>query len=129
MLTSSYYAQFIACLILMLMLWALFVSSIPLVLVPFFSASIWRGHHLRQWMPSSLTGDVELTFCGSLEHNGQHFTFHTIQTLYAPLFITLQGPRQRWFIWRDSCDDATYRQLLVRLKRELNSSRDNVPIS
>lgn len=110
---------------MLLMLWALFVSSIPLVLVPFFSAWIWRGHHLGQWMPESLVGEVDLTFSGTLEQEGQRSTFHSIHTLYAPLFVTLQGQGKRWFIWRDSCDEATYRQLLVRLKRELNGSRDD----
>ncbi|ENM3951501.1 hypothetical protein ACT7T5_002198 [Vibrio cholerae] len=107
---------------MLLMLWALFVSSIPLVLVPYFAAWIWRGHLHSQWMPASLVGNVELTFAGVFEQQGQ-------RELYAPLFICLQGQGKRWFIWRDSCDEATYRQLLVRLKRELNGSRDHAQIS
>ncbi|ENM5731947.1 hypothetical protein AB7D55_003767 [Vibrio mimicus] len=114
---------------MMLMLWALFVSSIPLVLVPYFAAWIWRGHRLGLWMPKSLEGEIDLTFSGTLEQDGQRSTFHSIHTLYAPLFVTLQGQGKRWFIWRDSCDETTYRLLLVRLKRELNGSRDNAQIS
>ncbi|RBM72636.1 hypothetical protein DLR72_00480 [Vibrio paracholerae] len=119
----------IALLIMLLMLWALFVSSIPLVLVPYFAAWVWRGHLHSQWMPASLLGNVELTFGGVFEQEGRRETFHSVHTLYAPLFICLQGQGKRWFIWRDSCDEATYRQLLVRLKRELNGSRDHAQIS
>lgn len=65
----------IALLIMLLMLWALFVSSIPLVLVPYFAAWIWRGHLHSQWMPASLVGNVELTFAGVFEQEGQREIF------------------------------------------------------
>lgn len=67
--------------------------------------------------------------CWRIRARGQREIFHSVHTLYAPLFICLQGQGKRWFIWRDSCDEATYRQLLVRLKRELNGSRDRAQIS
>ncbi|MGL4381807.1 MAG: hypothetical protein ACRCTB_12185 [Vibrio sp.] len=114
---------------MMLMGWVLIASAIPFLLVPYFAAWIWHGHRRGVWMPPSLVGEVDLTFSGQLQIGQQRLSFKAIDTLYAPWFIRLQGEGQAWLIWRDSCDPITYRQLLVRLKRELNCSRNDWPIA
>ncbi len=98
-------------------MWAVVVSPIPLV------ASLWLvilliTHSSHRLLPEALLGDVEIHFDGYLKIEGRQLFFQSMSDLHAFVFLSFKGKGQHWLLWRDSCDEVTYRQLLVRLKQK-----------
>jgi len=101
----------------MVLMWAVVVSPIPLV------ASLWLAislisHSSHRLLPEPLQGEVEVHFDGYLRFKGRQLSFQSISALHAFAFLSFKGKHQHWLLWRDSCDEFTYRQLLVRLKQK-----------
>ncbi len=98
-------------------MWVVIVSPIPLTasaaLICFICA-----RPISELLPQSLVGDVEIDFDGHLNIQGIKGYFDSISDLHGYAYISFHGKKQRWLLWRDSCDDVTYRQLLVRLKQK-----------
>jgi len=101
-----------------MLIWAVIVISIPLI------ASVWLcslllSRPINTLVPTSLQGDVEINYSGSLTVHGQRFNYSSVNALYSFVCISFEGKYQHFLLWRDSCDEQTYRQLLVKLKQEL----------
>jgi len=100
---------------MLVLIWAVIISPIPLV------ASLWlcillTSRPLLSLLPDSLQGEVDIHFDGFLGLKDSKVPFQAVSDIYSFAFISFQGDKKRCLLWRDSCDDTTYRQLLVRLK-------------
>ncbi|ADT86024.1 hypothetical protein J0676_16755 [Vibrio sp. Vb2880] len=74
---------------------------------------------LHHWLTPALRGEVAFDFSGYLVIGEARHAITRVQCLFAGAFVIIEGPGLRWLLWRDSCSEVEYRQLLVRLKREL----------
>ncbi len=115
--TPSYTAHVVAAGVLLVLMWAVAVSAIPLV------ASLWLvislvTHSSHRLLPEPLCGEVEIHFDGYLRIKERKLFFQSISDLHAFAFLSFKGKGRHWLLWRDSCDEITYRQLLVRLKQK-----------
>lgn len=99
-------------------LWALLLSPTPLV-VTLLIIGMGMALPMQQWLTPVLCGDVEIDFSGSVQIGDERYAISRVQYLFAFAFIVMEGQGRRWLLWRDSCSEREYRQLLVRLKREL----------
>ncbi len=99
----------------MVLIWAVISSPIPLVASVCLLLII-VSRPLSFLLPDALNGEVELRFDGSLKTNNKSLDFESVSFLHAFLFLSFQTKDKRWLLWRDSCDEETYRHLLVRLK-------------
>lgn len=107
-------------------LWALLLSPIPLVVTLLIIGmgmtlpmQQWLTLPMQQWLTPALCGDVEIDFSGSVQIGDERYAISRVQYLFAFAFIVMEGQGRRWLLWRDSCSEREYRQLLVRLKQEL----------
>ncbi|ELG2044257.1 hypothetical protein RAX51_003196 [Vibrio fluvialis] len=101
-------------------LWALLLSPTPLVVtLLIIGMGMALPLPMQQWLTPELCGDVEIDFSGSVQIGDERYTISRVQYLFAFAFIVMEGQGRRWLLWRDSCSEREYRQLLVRLKREL----------
>ncbi|MGC9421252.1 MULTISPECIES: hypothetical protein [unclassified Vibrio] len=98
-------------------MWAILASSIPLVASMAMIALLF-SYPVLSWLPTSLQDEIEINFSGELRVGDDDFVFHQVDFLYRHLFLIIRGQGARWLLWRDSCDESDYRQLLVKLKRE-----------
>lgn len=99
----------------MVLIWAVIVSPIPLSASAFlFSVFITRP--LSALLPDCLHGSVEIGFDGYLKMNDQTQSFQSVSDLHSFAFLSFHARGKHWLLWRDSCEEAAYRQLLVRLK-------------
>nr|WP_165310265.1 hypothetical protein [Vibrio ziniensis]QIH40852.1 hypothetical protein G5S32_02160 [Vibrio ziniensis] len=71
---------------------------------------------LTTFLTDALYGEVEFGFYGSFKANNQVQAFQSVAFLHSFAFLSFHSKRKHWLLWRDSCDEETYRQLLVRLK-------------
>ncbi len=101
--------------LLLVFIWAVAISAIPLVASLLICMQL-ISRPVSGLIPPYLQGEVEIHFDSSLQFNDSKQKFYAVSTLHAFSFICFQGKGQRWLLWRDSCDETTYRQLLVRLK-------------
>ncbi|MDE5178558.1 protein YgfX [Vibrio fluvialis] len=117
-LTPSYNARVVAAMVFGCVLWALLLSPIPLV-VTLLIIGMGMALPMQQWLTPALCGNVEIDFSGSVQIGDERYAISRVQYLFAFAFIVMEGQGRRWLLWRDSCPEREYRQLLVRLKREL----------
>jgi len=96
------------------LIWAVIISPIPLVAVAYLCCQLF-SRSITYLLTESLQGDVTIHFDGTLVANNEKISFHSVSSVYAFVFIAFNAKNRRWLLWRDSCDDSTYRQLLVRL--------------
>lgn len=101
----------------MVLIWAVIVSPIPL------AASVWLlsvfiSRPLSDFLPDSLHGSVEIGFDGYFIMNNHKQSFVSVSDLQSFAFLSFHTRGKHWLLWRDSCQEETYRQLLVRLKRK-----------
>lgn len=106
----------------MALIGAVVSSPIPLVATAYLLLII-VSRPLTSLLPDALHGEVEFGFDHSLKTN--HYSiksnnhsqgFTSVGLLHSYLFLSFHTRGKYWLLWRDSCDEATYRQLLVRLK-------------
>ncbi|MCG3742487.1 hypothetical protein EXA18_03190 [Vibrio cincinnatiensis] len=121
-LQPSFLAHIIAFSLLAVLVWAILVSPIPLV-VSIVMFALLFSYPLLSWIPASLQGEVDIDCSGKLRVGEQDFFFQQVDFLYQPIFLRIQGRGKCWLLWRDSCHENDYRQLLVKLKREQYCSR------
>ncbi|WP_315969567.1 protein YgfX [Vibrio metschnikovii] len=121
-LTPSLFAHITAWCLLMLLIWALLISPIPLVAAVVILC-YWLKTPLLDWLPATLSQEVEIDFSGRLRWADQEFSYQGVSLLYRGLFIRFYGRQRSVLLWRDSCSETDYRQLLGRLKREHSGSR------
>ncbi|WP_407702364.1 protein YgfX [Vibrio algarum] len=113
-LSPSKIAHIVQSGILILIIWAVLISPMPIVVSLSLIASIIRQLLIER--QPSISGRLELYSSGKLTLNNQRLRCGSIFTLYKPLMIqiaTVQGVKIN--IWRDACVEKEYRQLLVML--------------
>ncbi len=115
--SPSYSAQVLASVTVLVMTWAVVASPIPLI-ASVVLLNIIYSRPVSQFLPEPLVGNVEIDFDGDLCIQDKKVQFNSISDIYAFAFISFQGRTKRWILWRDSCDDVIYRQLLVRLRQK-----------
>ncbi|WP_240798190.1 hypothetical protein [Vibrio sp. H11] len=117
-LFPSFYAHIVALLQFNMLIWALLISAIPVV-VSLVIIAIWLRVALCGWLTPTLSGAVDIDFSGRLRTQDNDEPIRSVGFKFAFAFVVIVTPQRRWLLWRDSCRDGDYRQLLMRLKREL----------
>ncbi len=114
-------ARIVAWQLRMLLIWAVVVSPIPLtasfVILCFLLAS-----PLEVWLPECFEQSIDIDFSGMIRHLDQERHYHRVCVVYRSWFLRFYTTEGVLLLWRDSCAEADYRQLLVRLQRESNQS-------
>ncbi|EHI9300805.1 hypothetical protein WB876_002418 [Vibrio vulnificus] len=127
-LKASRNALILNCTLCACLVWALLFSPFPLViffpLTYLFSRYIWKTGFLYP----SWTGAVRVSRSGSVKQQETTRYLTAINRLFLWWFVSVRlNDGQRLLLWRDSCDDVSYRQLQLILtqwkqKRESNDS-------
>ncbi|WP_428809365.1 protein YgfX [Vibrio lamellibrachiae] len=118
----SIYSRIINITLLLLMVWFLVVSSLPLVVTPILLISLFILFFQSGFLPASLTGAFGITDEGILEYQNEKYPLsHVVLNITFIGVIICLSDKQRFFLWRDSVPDDEYRKLLVKM-RALNGS-------
>ena len=127
-LSTSYYAQVSQLYLVSGLIWAWIYSPLPLT-ISFYLIGYCLTKPLSYWQQKNIFGEVELNFeqmeiyYDSL-HSQNAVQIKSIETLFRMAFIVLKTSKGHWLIWRDSCQETDYRQLIVRLSQaELTRSK------
>lgn len=118
-LSTSYYAQISQFYLVSGLIWAWVYSPLPLT-ISFYLIGYCLAKPLSYWQQKSISGEVELDFdrlnihC-ELLYPQNAVQINSIETLFRPAFIVLKTSKGHWVLWRDSCQEVDYRQLIVRL--------------
>ncbi|WP_338018333.1 protein YgfX [Vibrio navarrensis] len=122
---SSRKAHWLSAGVFSLALWALVYTSLPLVtLFPLFTILLQRYQN-RDILYPQLLGHLSLSFSGRLKLGQRQWQLAWVNSQFYWWFISLKTTSgERFLIWRDSCQEDEYRQLLVvikqlQMKREL----------
>ncbi|WP_373417278.1 protein YgfX [Vibrio sp. D449a] len=118
-LSPSYYALFAKGATLWCLLFFVTISNIPLIATLYiFALLFWllRDNNVG-W--SVAVGILELNDNHELLINGERRLVQSSDTVWHSLFVVLKFKQgEPLMIWRDSCRDEDYRQLLVWLKNK-----------
>lgn len=102
--------------LMMLVIWALLISPLPLVSTVFFIIFLLSAGYQFQLLPPCVSGDVSLSKEGCCQWLEQTFVIEKVSLQFSFMVLVLYSEcGQRYLLWRDSCNDELYRQLLVRL--------------
>jgi hypothetical protein len=97
------------------------LSSLPLVVSIYLFVLIWSYASAHQILLPNVVGRCELTSTARIKHQGEEIQLTRIDSHFLFLGLILHGEKhQRFIVWRDSCDERDYRQLLVLIKRRLS---------
>ncbi len=110
--------------IVQLVLWGIVVSDIPLVLSWPLLVVLYRYYSVFGVMPKVLIGYVDIDTQAQEIISSSRESYHQFSLIYSSCFIVFYGHGRRWLLWRDSCDEFAYRQLVMQLKREQQGSHD-----
>lgn len=117
-LSPSLSARIVTLVTLLTLMWAVIISPMPLVITIVICGYL-LSHKISLWTVSPLQGQVTICFDQFLIADGNRATLQSMSELHSFAFIAFKTQGKRWLLWRDSCDDTTYRQLLVRLKHKV----------
>ncbi len=109
--------------ILILMIWAVLLSTLPTVVSLYLIVPIVRLIIVGDF--SSNTGRLEIYSSGDLKLNNHRSRCRSVFTLYKPIMVqitTLEGTKIN--IWRDACIEQDYRQFLVMLRSIIAKKRE-----
>lgn len=122
-LRRSKVAHLIQISILISMIWAVLLSTLPTVVSLYLMAPIVRLIVVGDF--SSNTGRLEIHSSGDLKLNNYRSRCRSVFTLYKPFMVqitTLEGTKIN--IWRDACIEKDYRQFLVMLRSIIAKKRE-----
>ncbi|WNJ96213.1 hypothetical protein RND59_03650 [Vibrio ruber] len=105
-------------LVVQLSIWALISTDLPLVsslICICWLLNIW---HEQQLLLPVISEPCRYTDAGILHVGSQQHQVERVELSFAIWFVIFVGAcGKRQILWRDSCRDHTYRQLLVMEKR------------
>lgn len=115
-LQASYFACLAHIILLMLVIWALLISPLPLVSTLFFIIFLLSAGYQFDLLPPCVSGDVTLHKDGRCQWLEETFIIEKVSLQFSFMVLILYSEcGQRYLLWRDTCSDELYRQLLVRL--------------
>ncbi|HDY7960191.1 protein YgfX [Vibrio vulnificus] len=114
-------------LIAICIIWALLFSPFPLVVVVALLYPLYQFQTIHGFCYPSWQGAVSVNASGAIKYQQQVEHIHSLSLLFYWWFVSIKlANGRRYLIWRDSCQDSDYRQLMIVLKQwqqkgELNS--------
>ncbi|WP_336886310.1 MULTISPECIES: hypothetical protein [Vibrio] len=110
------------------LVWALLFSPLPLVLFFPLTCLLMRSGWSTELLNPSLTGVVRVYRSGSVKQHQTTRYLTSVNRHFLWWFVSVRlNDGERLLLWKDSCDDVSYRQLQLILtqwqqKREPNDS-------
>ncbi|MGO1296552.1 MAG: hypothetical protein ACTMIA_04485 [Vibrio sp.] len=85
---------------------------------------LWKYCPPARLLHRSLLGEIRFIPEQRLIEGNGTIGYQYVDLSYASFMIIFsEKADSKWLLWRDSCQDKQYRQLLVQLKREQQGSR------
>ncbi|EOB3674723.1 protein YgfX [Vibrio vulnificus] len=114
-------------LIAICIIWALLFSPFPLVVVVALLYPLYQFQTIHGFWYPAWQGAVSVNASGAVKYQQKVEHIHSLSLLFYWWFVSIKlANGRRYLIWRDSCQDSDYRQLMIVLKQwqqkgELNS--------
>ncbi|WP_327796084.1 protein YgfX [Vibrio anguillarum] len=126
-LFPSHFARITNFICLMIAVWALLISPIPLVTLPLFYAPLITAQKSTSLLVPSLIGQFKLTSHGEWQCADQNLSIEKVSTQFAFMVLIIYAQQgKRYLVWRDSCVEADYRRLLVQLRQVTHNQSSTI---